>query len=853
MSDERQRPAAGRLLADAVAARRRARLVSGLRGLAAAVAPALRGAGRRRRRRRAAGRRARATCAASTIPERPPPPAAPRRAADRVRVRGCWAMRSGEGDYRPTGNRTLWLPDLDVPDDLWASFQIPIGLAFFMELDRHRVRRRAVPEPGRRDRERAALRVLEPDARAQPGARRARARHRGADRQPAGRPADVRDRADRPLLRADRHDQGALGGDLRRRRRRGRRWPEFFEALRARGGRRRERGASSRSSIERSRPRGAGGARARVRGPRRARRCATPRRRCSRSTSRSPSRAAAPVYMIALTIQLMIEPARRALRRRHARAAGRAVRRAGALGGDDPQPRLVASSTCSCPRSPGRRRSTVPIACNYDLEVAAAKYLHSLPDGEAPLALHFNGMVYYPGDDGGLQMVLVPWTSSIDFRMPVSVWRETIEHYYPEHRLGRAALADARGAPAREGRRAAWRRSTPASPTLLEEARRCADAARAARRLAAVRGLRAVPVHAGRDQERDADAVRDRLPAGLRGELPEHVRPRSARVRCVEPAPATRCSAREVRFLAPSGERHQAQPQRRVELRRRSARRRSAEHGAVRAGGRLHAARRSSARRCEPARTRSRCCVENRTRCPAGSTAPARSRARCSRRTARARSRRALPARRSSARARASTRSRCSRPTADDAVLGAAIVLPDHPQIAPESRGGLFDSTEIEEALLLHVQALSDDERDEIERAGPGRARDGRARGRGDAGGHHRAARARHAARPGRRDRAATPSPPGLADPTRRRARPTVDGVAFRRGGKVVIRPGAGRRPARADARRPHRDDRADLHRLRRQDASRRDDRRRPRPGADARDRPVPVLLRPRGGGDRRR
>jgi hypothetical protein len=42
-------------------------------------------------------------------------------------------MRSGDGDYRPTGNRTLWLQELDVPDDLWASFQIPIGLAFFME------------------------------------------------------------------------------------------------------------------------------------------------------------------------------------------------------------------------------------------------------------------------------------------------------------------------------------------------------------------------------------------------------------------------------------------------------------------------------------------------------------------------------------------------------------------------------------------------------------------------------------------------------------------------------------------------------------------------------------------------
>ena len=48
----------------------------------------------------------------------------------------------------------------------------------------------------------------------------------------------------------------------------------------------------------------------------------------------------------------------------------------------------------------------------------------------------------------------------------------------------------------------------------------------------------------------------------------------------------------------------------------------------------------------------------------------------------------------------------------DDAVLGAAIMLPDHPQIAPESKGSLFDSTEIEEALLIHVLALSDEERE---------------------------------------------------------------------------------------------------------------------------------------------
>jgi len=55
----------------------------------------------------------------------------------------------------------------------------------------------------------------------------------------------------------------------------------------------------------------------------------------------------------------------------------------------------------------------------------------------------------------------------------------------------------------------------------------------------------------------------------------------------------------------------------------------------------------------------------------------------------------------------------------DTAMLGAAIVLPDHPSMAPESLGNLFDSTEIEEALLLHVHALSNSEREEIERQDP--------------------------------------------------------------------------------------------------------------------------------------
>jgi hypothetical protein len=136
------------------------------------------------------------------------------------------------------------------------------------------------------------------------------------------------------------------------------------------------------------------------------------------------------VYMIALTVQLMIEPARRAYddatRERLVELFGAPERWAVTT-----RSMVWAQLDVLVPAFTGSTTVSVPIACHYDLELAAAKYLHSLPDGEAPLALHFNGMVYYPGEAGGLQIVLLPWSNSIGFRMPVRVWRETIEHYYP--------------------------------------------------------------------------------------------------------------------------------------------------------------------------------------------------------------------------------------------------------------------------------------------------------------------------------------------------------------------------------------------------------------------------------------
>jgi hypothetical protein len=44
----------------------------------------------------------------------------------------CWSLRSGDPEFRPPGSRTLWLEDFAMADEIWAAFQIPIGLAFLM-------------------------------------------------------------------------------------------------------------------------------------------------------------------------------------------------------------------------------------------------------------------------------------------------------------------------------------------------------------------------------------------------------------------------------------------------------------------------------------------------------------------------------------------------------------------------------------------------------------------------------------------------------------------------------------------------------------------------------------------------
>jgi len=137
------------------------------------------------------------------------------------------------------------------------------------------------------------------------------------------------------------------------------------------------------------------------------------------------------VYVIALTAQVMIEAARRTY---DAETREKLVDLFG-------PPERWAVTTRSLmwtqldvlvPSFTGSTTFRVPLACSFDLELVAAKYFYSLPDGEVPLAFNFNGTVHYRGDDGRLQMSLVPWSCSAEFRLPVATWRELIDHYYPQ-------------------------------------------------------------------------------------------------------------------------------------------------------------------------------------------------------------------------------------------------------------------------------------------------------------------------------------------------------------------------------------------------------------------------------------
>jgi hypothetical protein len=58
-------------------------------------------------------------------------------------------------------------------------------------------------------------------------------------------------------------------------------------------------------------------------------------------------------------------------------------------------------------------------------------------------------------------------------------------------------------------------------------------------------------------------------------------------------------------------------------------------------------------------------------------------------------------------------------PESRQVMLASPIILPDHPEVAPESPGDLYDGTEIDEILTLRALTLSDAEKDEARATDP--------------------------------------------------------------------------------------------------------------------------------------
>jgi hypothetical protein len=72
----------------------------------------------------------------------------------------------------------------------------------------------------------------------------------------------------------------------------------------------------------------------------------------------------------------------------------------------------------------------LPIPCTYDLEVTASKYLHALRDGEVPIRLLFGGTVFSRGTTG-FSVEQVAWNLEATYALPVAVWIELMDHFFP--------------------------------------------------------------------------------------------------------------------------------------------------------------------------------------------------------------------------------------------------------------------------------------------------------------------------------------------------------------------------------------------------------------------------------------
>jgi len=84
----------------------------------------------------------------------------------------------------------------------------------------------------------------------------------------------------------------------------------------------------------------------------------------------------------------------------------------------------------------------LPLPCTYDFDVAGSRYLHAVGEGTIPLALLFSGTVFTKGSTG-FSVQQVPWDCEASYQLPVEVWKQVMDLYFPNTgwiRLDRGVL-----------------------------------------------------------------------------------------------------------------------------------------------------------------------------------------------------------------------------------------------------------------------------------------------------------------------------------------------------------------------------------------------------------------------------
>lgn len=93
---------------------------------------------------------------------------------------------------------------------------------------------------------------------------------------------------------------------------------------------------------------------------------------------------------------------------------------------------LWTHAAVTVPAFSGVADTEIPVPCTFDFNVGAAKYFHAIQDQDLPLCFQFSGTIFYSAADGGLQIDQIGWDQEARYRLPAMVWREMMEHYYPD-------------------------------------------------------------------------------------------------------------------------------------------------------------------------------------------------------------------------------------------------------------------------------------------------------------------------------------------------------------------------------------------------------------------------------------